>query len=484
MKNFYKFILLTVLWVSPIVVGQLPSAISFGGDVFAAQDKKKTRKVPAMREKTYKKLAEAQLMIDPDSIPREEGEEAPTPKGTPRDAIQMLLELRGAKGLNSYELAQIWNTLAFAYYTVEDMPSTINAYEQILRQGVISEALELSSLRALFQLYYADEKYRKAITYIDRYQALQSSPDPQVTFIKATAYYQLEDFRESLRQAIRVEEIAGERRVKRLAGLEASIENRKTSEEKKLKAQEKLDELKASVPVKENWWYLQVVLYNELEDTDSVIRVLETLLVHYPKKQYWMHLAGMYSEKGRDDASLSAYYAAYIQGFLVRESEIVMMAQRLLGADNPYEASQVLEKGLKENAVEENEKNLRLLATAYTLSQETDRAIDAWKDATEYAEDGELFFRLAQALASEDRHKEAVKAYSDAQKKGDLKKPADAAFWKGISEMQLERWDNATKSFRNASKLDRKKSKQARQYIRYIAGEKRRQNELRKMLEG
>ena len=111
-KNFYKFILLAVLWASPIVVGQLPSSISFGGDVQAAQDKKKTRKVPAMREKTYKKLAEAQLMIDPDSIPREEGEEAPTPKGTPRDAIQMLLELREAKGLNSYELAQIWNTLA------------------------------------------------------------------------------------------------------------------------------------------------------------------------------------------------------------------------------------------------------------------------------------------------------------------------------------------------------------------------------------
>jgi len=168
----------------------------------------------------------------------------------------------------------------------------------------------------------------------------------------------------------------------------------------------------------------------------------------------------------------------------VRESEIVMMAQRLLGADNPYEASQILEKGFKEKSIEQNEKNLRLLATAYTMSQETNEAIDAWRDATKYAEDGELFFRLAQALAAEDRHKEAVKAYADAQKKGDLKKPGDAAFWKGISQMQLEDWDDATKSFRDASKLDKDKEKQARQYIRYIAGEKRRQEELRKMLEG
>ena len=484
MKQLNKLMLLAVIWAFPVVVGQLPVGVSFGDAVQAAQEKKKTRKVPAMREKTYKKLAEAQLMVDPDSIPREEGEPAPVPKGTPQDAVLMLLDLMGSKGLNSYEKAQIWNTLAFAYYTLDDMPKTVNAYEQILKQGVISEALELGSLRALFQLYYADEKYLKAIKYIDRFQALQAVPDPQITFFKATAYYQLENFRESLKQAILVEELAVARRAARLESSMEAMSNGKVSDEKMPEAKLALQKLQAKQAVKENWWYLQVVLYNELEDVDSVIRVLETLIVNYPKKQYWMHLAGMYSEKGQDDASLSAYYAAYIQDFLVRESEIVMMAQRLLGADNPYEASLVLEKGLKSKAIEENEKNLRLLATAYTLSQETNSAIDAWRDATKYAEDGDLHFRLAQALSAQDRHKEAVKAYSDAQKKGDLKKPGDVAFWKGISQMQLERWDSATKSFRNASKLDKKKSKQSRQYIRYISGEKRRQEELRKMIEG
>jgi tetratricopeptide (TPR) repeat protein len=313
---------------------------------------------------------------------------------------------------------------------------------------------------------------------------LQAVKDPQITFFKATAYYQLNEFRESLKQAILVEEIAVARRAGRIESNQAIIADAKATPEQKQEARRVLQKIQGTPAVKENWWYLQVVLYNELEDIDSVIRLLETLIVNYPKKQYWMHLAGMYSEKSRDDDSLSAYYATYIQGFLVKESEIVMVAQRLLGADNPYEASQVLEKGFKDESIEENEKNLRLLATAYTLSQETNSAIDAWRDATKYAEDGDLYFRLAQALSAEDRHKEAVKAYSDAQKKGDLKKPGDVAFWKGISQMQLERWDSATKSFRSAAKLDKKKAKQSRQYIRYIAGERRRQEELRKMLEG
>ncbi|MEK9823665.1 MAG: hypothetical protein VW840_15965, partial [Gammaproteobacteria bacterium] len=145
--------------------------------------------------------------------------------------------------------------------------------------------------------------------------------------------------------------------------------------------------------------------------------------------------------------------------------------------------SQIIERGIKAGEIEENEKNITLLATAYTLAQETNQAIDAWRDATKYAEDGELHYRLAQALAAEDRHKEAIDAYANAQKKGKLKDASDVAFWKGISQMQVERWDAATKSFRDAARLDKKREKQARQYIRYIAGEKRRQEELRKMLE-
>ena len=451
MNIIKKLSLLAVFWALPVALTQVvPEGVTVTAGTAQAEEKKKTRKVPAMREKTYKVLSEAQIMIDPESVPREEGEPVPVPKGTPQDAIRDLLDALNMRGLNSYEKAQIWNTLAFGYYTVEDMPNTIRAYENVLKQGVITEALEQSALRALFQLYYSEGDYRLAIDYIDRFLALQEQPDPNIVFIKATAYYQLNDYDTALKHALDVERIVNE--------------------------QER--------EMKENWWYIQVVLYNEKNDTDNVIRVLETLIKHFPKKQYWMHLAGMYSEKGQDDKSLSAYYAAYLQGFLAKEAEVVMLSQRLLGAGNPYEASQVLERGFKSELVKEDEKNLKLLATAYTMAQEMSQAIDAWRDATRYAEDGELHYRLAQALAQEDRHAEAIDAYSAAEKKGKLKDAADVAFWKGISQMQLERWDDATASFRQAQRLDKSKEKQTRQYIRYIQGEKRRQEELRKMLEG
>ena len=112
------------------------------------------------------------------------------------------------------------------------------------------------------------------------------------------------------------------------------------------------------------------------------------------------------------------------------------------------------------------------------------KAIEAWRRASEFAEDGDIFYRLAQALAQQDRHEEAVKAYDRALEDDELKDPSDAHFWLAISHMQLSNWDLATSAFRSAARLDEKMAKQSRQYIRYIAGEKRRLAALKEMLEG
>ena len=83
-----------------------------------------------------------------------------------------------------------------------------------------------------------------------------------------------------------------------------------------------------------------------------------------------------------DDKALSAYYAAYTQEMLIRETELVMLAQRMLNAEVPYEAAAILEKGFGADIIEVNLKNLKLLAMSFTMAQEMDKAIDAWRNAT------------------------------------------------------------------------------------------------------
>ena len=71
------------------------------GTVQAADKKKETRRVPAMRERTYKTLSEAQILIDPDSIPLAEGEVKPDVVADPRKAIEILKDLMERRGVNS-----------------------------------------------------------------------------------------------------------------------------------------------------------------------------------------------------------------------------------------------------------------------------------------------------------------------------------------------------------------------------------------------
>lgn len=434
-----------LLMFAPLAV-EVTTGVETASTVSAAE-KKKRRKVPPMKERTYKAISEAQLLIDPDSVPVPEGEERPDVQADPRKAVEMLQGQLTRRGLNPYEIAQIWNTLAFAHYTLEDLGSTKTAYEKVLEQSQISLALELSATRALFQLYYADEDYPKAIRFIDKWLAINETPDAGVNFIKATAYYQMENFDKALETALYVEQIA----------------------------------LEQERELKENWLYLQVVIYNEKKNFDKVIEVLERLIVVYPKKQYWMHLAGMYAEKGWDDKSLSAYYAAYVQNLFTKESEVVMLSQRLLNAEVPFEAATILEKGFKDELIEKTEKNIRLLAMSYTMSKNYSKAIDAWKDATKYADDGISFYRLAQALSNEDRHKEAVAAYRNALDRDGLKDIEEVQFWLGISLMQLEEWDDAKKAFTAAAK-DKSRRKTANQYKAYIDNEVKRQAALAEML--
>jgi tetratricopeptide (TPR) repeat protein len=445
MKNLYlKYtVIASLLMFAPLVI-----EVTTGVNTLSSASAAERRKVPPMKERTYKIISEAQLLIDPDSIPVEEGEEKPEVVANPPAAVEMLKEALTRRGLNGYEIAQIWNTLAFAYYTLDDLQLTKKAYEEVLKQGTISLALELSATRALFQLYYADENYLKSIEFIDKWMALNEKPDADVTFIKATAYYQMERLDDALTTALRLEQIAKE--------LEKDM--------------------------KENWLYIQVVLYNEKKNYDKVIELLERMIVSFPKKQYWMHLAGMYGEKNWDDKALSAYYAAYAQGMFSKETEVVMLSQRLLNAEVPFEAASILEKGFKSELIEKNEKNIRLLATAYTMSRNYSQAIDSWKEATNYAKDGEIFYRLAQALSNEDRHKEAVAAYRDALDEEDgVKDIEEVQFWLGISLMQLEEWDDAQKAFRLAAK-DKSRRKSSNQYIQYIASERKRQAALKEML--
>ena len=126
-----------------------------------------------------------------------------------------------------------------------------------------------------------------------------------------------------------------------------------------------------------------------------MIKILEKLVKHYPKWTYWKQLGGMYGEREREMDRLVSTELIYLNGQLSKESEVMSMAYMYLGAEVPYRAAKIIDKGMQDGYVERSSKNLEVLGTAWYQARDLDSAVSALEAASEKADTGNLQARLA-----------------------------------------------------------------------------------------
>jgi len=419
--------------VVAVALSASPSLAQYGEQKKDQKQEQKTRKTPAMSERTYKKLSEAREFAEADNL---------------AEAVKTLDELRSMRNLNSYELAQMWNFYGFIYFSQERYDDAIRAYEQVIAQPDLPLALDSGTKYALAQLYFAKEDYPGAERALRRWFAVAEDPRPQPYILLAQAMYQQSKYREALVPIERAMTIAEE-------------DNR---------------------PVKENWLLLQRVLYFELGDYPKVAEVLHRLILLNSKKEYWTQLSGIYGELNMTDKQLICYEVAYLGGMLTRGRELVTLAQLYLQSEIPYKAARILEPAIKDGTVDGNERNYRLLAQAWMLAQDDRRAIPALQQTARLSDDGEMDVRLARAFINLDRWGDAVDALRAGIRKRGIRRPDQASILLGMALYNLERYGQARTAFRAAQK-DNRSRRVASQWIQHVGNEEKRQRQLAEALE-
>ncbi len=399
---------------------------------------RKTRKVVAMREKILKKIQEVQALLEDETV----ADSVKFPQ-----ARKMLDDVRGEKDLNSAELSTMWNFYAYLYLSQDDYPKAIGAYEKMIAIEDAEPRMITNIMYNLAQLYMATEQYQKSISTMNNWLKRTESPTPEAYLIIGQAYYQLENYKQSLPAIERAVNMA----------------------------------IEAGKEPKENWYQLLRALYYELNQKVKAKDILEILTSRYNKKDYWLQLSQIYGELQREDDQLSAIEVAYRAGYLDRGAELENLAQLFLYRGVPYKAAKVMEKGMNSGAIEKDEKNYETLSRAWLNSMEYKKALDPLGKAAAKSEDGELYLRLARVYTQLNEPKNAVEAVSNAIRKGDLKRTDDAYILKGMAEFELERYDSARNSFQNAAKSKRSE-KMANNWIKYINNEQKRIMEIRKFL--
>jgi hypothetical protein len=403
------------------------------GAAQAAEEQKKpaqkTKRTQALNNKVYEKLQAAQVAVE---------------EKRPQDAVKILTDLKhGKRKLNDYELANVLNVEAFIYYSQENYSKAITAYKQIIGLPKAPEGTITQARYSVAQLYFVTEQYGLGVRALLDWFKVTESPGASAYVLLSQGYYQLKDYNSSLKN------------------VEIAINIYRD---------------KGKVP-KENWLGLQRFLYYEENNYKKVVSILEELLVHYPKKSYWVQLSAMHAELKNESKQLAAMETAYVQGMLAGEKELVNMAYIFLANEVPYKAAKVLDKGIKSKVIKPTSKNLELLGASWRQAQEIKKAIPEMARAAGKSDNGDLWARLCSIYLDNDQFKKAVDSCAKGLKKGGVKRVDTAHLIKGMAHYNLKQYKSARSEFNKAGK-DKRSKKYAKQWIKFMNKELERQRSL------
>ncbi|MDX2418336.1 MAG: tetratricopeptide repeat protein [Xanthomonadales bacterium] len=349
-------------WLLPTFTALLSMMLASTAVAQENKKERKTKETVAMSQQVYESLVEIQEFVEADDF---------------QPALKKINELQtGKKKMSPYETAQIWNLQAYTYYLMEDYPKSIAAYEKVLQQPELPEALQQSTLKTLAQLHFTVEDYDKALETINRLMAAIAEPSADIYMLKGQAYFQMGQY-------------------------DNALEPIKTAID--------MNRSQGKVP-KENWLLLLRVIYWEMKDFPNMLIVIQELIQEYPKDTYVLTLAGVYSELGDTKKQLALTEALYEKGYISGKQHAINLGNLYLLHGMPYKAAILLEKEMAAGNVEENTRNLRLLSQSWYSARNDRKAIPPLVKAAASGEDSELYMRLAQSYLNLEMWNEAAAA--------------------------------------------------------------------------
>lgn len=419
-----------------LVVSQalMDGAVTIGVAFAAEKEKKKpqeTRRTPALRNKVYERLSEAQVFIEAKQY------------AEAIEVLQKMEEAGGKRALNSYELANLYNLFAFVYYSQEDYKAALGSYEKLVTQPDIPLAMEINTRYTIAQLYFVMEDWANGVEALHDWFKVAETPSARAYILLGQGYYQLKDYDNALKNTL------------------IAVNMYKD---------------KGKVP-KEQWYSLLRYLYFEADNISMTVATLEEMIVYYPKKQTWVQLSHMYGESKQETKQLAAMETAYVQDMLDKDREQITMAYLYLNADVPYKAARVLEKGVGNKSVEDSSKTLEILGNSWRQAQELKKAIPVMEQAAAKSEKGELFCRLGSVYLDNDNFKKAITANRKGLKRGGVKRPDSCQLVLGMAYFNVKNYAGARRAFKQAAK-DKRSKKYADQWMKYMNNEIERQKKL------
>ena len=394
------------------------------------------RKPPAARTsgtlgpQVMRAVSEIQEMMSP-----EDEEDEPDLLGA-KEALDELYERRYER-MNDFEKSTVLSFFTNYYLTIEDYAGALGIFEEILTIETLREDTRLRTLRSLGQLYAAEENWDNSIRYYQEWRDLSLVEDDLVFRGLSYAYYQLEQYPESLPLWLSYMDIV-------------------------LTEGEELG--------RDDYAYLNG-LYFTLEDFESALDLTKTMIVKFDNPTDWQNLSAIYATLEDEPRRVQSLNLYYLKGLMDDETRYLNLGQSMAGLEAPYSGAKIISEGIDREVIEADVDNVTTFAQMLLISNEVEEAVQPAAQAAELDETGNSYDTLGYIHYVMNNYELASEAFNNALEKGELSDRNDTLLFLARSELALQEFDSALEAANEAGEsTDERVIKSARDFVRLIEG--------------
>lgn len=319
--------------------------------------------------------------------------------GMYRDALNKVREADAVRNQTAYERFVLDRMRGSAAAGAGDEATAGSSWESALASGRLQPAESLPLLEALANSAYRTKDYSKALDWAQRYFQAGGKSE-QVRSLKTAAYYQSGDY----------------------AGVVNEMQQ---------------TDVESLSVVDETTLRMLAASYAKLNDFVGYVGVLEKLLVHHPKREYWDdRLARLQTTADFSDRlQLDLYRLRMATGNMNSTEQYVEMTQLALQAGLPSEAKRVIEAGfaagmMGAGAEAERHRRLRDMATKQAAEDEKALKVDV------VGRTSDAMVNTGLAMVSAGRLDKGIELLEHGLAMGGLKRTEEARLHLGQSYLQ------------------------------------------------
>jgi tetratricopeptide (TPR) repeat protein len=212
--------------------------------------------------------------------------------------------------------------------------------------------------------------------------------------------------------------------------------------------------LRMTARPKDNLYVLKLVCLQQLNRNEEATELLELLVKQKPdNRNYWTQLAALYLNQQKDIRAILTFERAQANGFMNAPKDNFNLIGIHFNIGQYERAAELLEKGLAEGLIENEEKNWELLAYSYQQLNRDFKAIDTLKRATKvFPKSGQLEYLIAQAYYQLEKNDEALPHLQAAIAKGGGTQPHRVYLFLAFIAYELKKFDVALDAAERAIK--------------------------------